>query len=99
MKSSKSGNNTSKAEVQGISNHGFWLLINGEEFFLTYKDYPWFVNATVKEIYNLKFSFGHHLHWPDLDIDLDLDSLRHPEKYPLKARVAESNPSKYGRKK
>ncbi|WP_420886735.1 DUF2442 domain-containing protein [Candidatus Kuenenia stuttgartensis] len=24
-----------------------------------------------------------HLHWPDLDIDLEIDSLENPEKYPL----------------
>jgi len=23
------------------------------------------------------------LHWPDLDIDLDLNRIRNPEKYPL----------------
>ena len=99
MKSLKAGKNISKAEVQGISNHGFWLLVNGEEFFLTYKDYPWFKNARVDEIYHLEFLFGHHLRWPDLDVDLHLDSLKHPEKYPFKARVAESKSPKYGKKK
>jgi hypothetical protein len=29
---------------------------------------------------------GRHLHWVDLDVDLDLDSLEHPEHYPLKHR-------------
>jgi hypothetical protein len=24
-----------------------------------------------------------HLYWPDLDVDLDIDSLEHPEDYPL----------------
>ena len=23
------------------------------------------------------------IEWPDLDIDLEIDSLRHPERYPL----------------
>jgi hypothetical protein len=24
------------------------------------------------------------LHWPDLDVDIDIDALKHPEAYPLK---------------
>ena len=26
-----------------------------------------------------------HLYWPKLDVDLDLDRILHPEKYPLVA--------------
>jgi Protein of unknown function (DUF2442) len=24
------------------------------------------------------------IHWPDLDVDIDVDALKHPEAYPLK---------------
>jgi hypothetical protein len=34
---------------------------------------------------------AHHLHWPDLDIDLAVESLRHPERYPL---ISQAQPSK-----
>jgi hypothetical protein len=27
-----------------------------------------------------------HLYWPDLDIDLSLESIRHPENFPLISR-------------
>jgi len=27
---------------------------------------------------------GYHLYWPDLDVDLEIDNLENPEKYPLK---------------
>ena len=30
--------------------------------------------------------------WPDLDVDLEIDSLRHPERYPL---VIKRNPLDY----
>ncbi len=86
MKSSVPGKATSKAEIQDISKYGIWIYVAGKEFFLPYEKYPWFKDGTVKEICNLEFSFGHHLHWPDLDIDLTLDSLEHPEKYPLMAK-------------
>ncbi len=75
-----------KVEVQNISKFGLWLYVAGKEFFLSYDKHPWFKDATVAEISNIEFLFGHHLHWPDLDVDLDLDSLEHPEKYPLMAK-------------
>jgi hypothetical protein len=28
-----------------------------------------------------------HLYWPDLDVDLSLDSIEHPERYPLKSNT------------
>jgi len=27
---------------------------------------------------------GYHLYWPELDVDLEIDNLENPEKYPLK---------------
>lgn len=50
---------------------------------MAYSDYPWFKDATLGAIYNLKLLHGSHLHWPDLDVDLELESLQQPEKYPL----------------
>jgi len=29
----------------------------------------------------------HHLHWPDLDVDLSVESIEHPERYPLTSKV------------
>ncbi len=75
---------SSKAEIQNISNHGIWILVNEKEFFMPFEEFPWFLKATIKQIYNLKFFHGHHLHWPDLDIDIELEALEHPASYPLK---------------
>ena len=70
-------------EIQNISATGIWLLVNQTEYFLSYKTCPWFKKAQVNEILNLKFLHGYHLHWPDLDVDLELDALENLEKYPL----------------
>jgi hypothetical protein len=35
----------------------------------------------------VEFSHGRHLYWPDLDVDLDLERIEHPEKFPLVARA------------
>ncbi len=85
MKSSRTGKSISKtkAEVANISANGLWLLIEKQEYFLPYNKFPWFKNAKVAEILNLKYMHGCHLHWPDLDVDLELDSLKFLEKYPL----------------
>jgi hypothetical protein len=81
----KPGKSTlAKAEVQNISNHGIWVLVKEQEYFMPFEQFPWFLKATVAQIYNLKFFHGHHLHWPDLDVDIELESLQYPEAYPLK---------------
>ena len=83
MKLQSPGKNTSSAEVTQISLNGIWILVKGEEFFMSFDDFPWFQSATVAQIHNIQLLHGMHLRWPDLDVDLDLDSLKNLEKYPL----------------
>lgn len=79
----KPGKSTSNAEVQNISQHGIWILIDEKEFFLPFAQYPWFQEATVNQIYDVQYEHKKHLHWPSLDVDLEVDSLKQPEAYPL----------------
>lgn len=83
MKLHKHGMTTSGIEVQAISPQGIWLYIKEREYLLPYKVYPWFKQAKVSEIYNVRLLRGVHLYWPDLDVDLELESLERPEQYPL----------------
>lgn len=83
MKSKEHGQHTSKAEVSHINMHGLWLCVEDQEYFLAHNDYPWFRDATIKEVLNVVLLHGHHLCWPDLDVDLELDSLENPQEYPL----------------
>ena len=50
---------------------------------MPFSDFPWFLKATIEQIYHLEFFHGHHLYWPALDIDIDLEALKNPETYPL----------------
>ncbi len=84
MKLRNPGKNTLNVEVTQISPNGVWLIAADTEYFLSYEDYPWFENATVSQIHNVQLTQGFHLRWPDLDVDLELDSLVHPQQYPLK---------------
>lgn len=83
-KSKKLGKNISASvEVQNISPQGFWILVKGQEFFMPFAEFPWFLKATIEQICTLEFLHDKHLHWPLLDVDVELDSLKYPEAYPL----------------
>ena len=86
MRLAERGASTSRVEVSNISPHGVWLFVRGKEYFLSYKDFPWFKDARLSEIQNVQLVHRHNLRWEDLDIDLALDSLDHPDLYPLKYR-------------
>ncbi|MBI4460623.1 MAG: DUF2442 domain-containing protein [Acidobacteria bacterium] len=86
MKSLALGKSTSAVEVVSISKHGFWLHVQGEEHFLPFKIFPWFKDARVASVLKVKLLHQQHLYWPDLDVDLELESIRHPEEYPLTYR-------------
>lgn len=77
------GESISAAEISHINSHGLWLSVNNTEYFLPYDEYPWFKDAKVKDILNVTLLHGHHLNWPDLDIDLEIDTLENPQSYPL----------------
>ena len=83
MKLKNHGKSILGAEVVQISIYGVWLLIKDVEYFLPYQDFPWFKDATVSQAHNVRLLNQHHLHWPDLDVDLELNSLGDLEKYPL----------------
>jgi len=82
MKSSKRGKSIS-VEVQGIQKHGVWIFVKGNEYFLPYRSYPWFKNSQTSEIFNVKLVNNKYLHWPTLDIDLEMKSIMKPHQYPL----------------
>lgn len=76
--------------VLGVTPHALWLLVNGREHMLDHARFPWFRDAPLRDVFEVELSFGTHLRWPKLDVDLDVDSLEHPERFPLVSRVAKS---------
>lgn len=87
MKSAARGKNTSVAEVVGITPRGVWLAVRGREYLLPHTTFPWFAKASFRQVQNVTLLRNHHLHWPDLDVDLELDCLEVPDRYPLIAGV------------
>jgi hypothetical protein len=81
------GVSTLDVEVTNVSGHGFWLLLGEEELFVPFSEFPWFKDASIAKLLHVERPQAHHLYWPDLDIDLAVDSIRHPERFPLVSRA------------
>jgi hypothetical protein len=79
------GTSTSAVEVTNISPHGFWLLVDSRELFLPFEVFPWFRDASVHAISHVERPQPHHLYWPLLDVDLTIESIEHPERFPRRA--------------
>lgn len=88
MTSAAPGASTSPVEVNNISQHGFWLLLADEELFLPFSEFPWFRDVMVGKILHVELPSSNHLYWPDLDVDLAVESIRNPERFPLVSRVS-----------
>ena len=82
------GANTSVAEVTHISKNGFWLLLDDEELLLPFSDFPWFRQATIEQLTTIEWPSTDHLYWPMLDVDLSVESIRCPEKFPLVSAIS-----------
>ena len=72
-----------KIEVSLVSKKGFWLLVDEEELFVSYADFPWFKQATIEQVITVEPPSADHLYWPLIDIDLAVASIRDPAAFPL----------------
>lgn len=81
------GTDISPVEVTNVSRHGFWVLLGAEELFLPFAEFPWFRDAAIGKLLHVELPSPNHLYWPELDVDLAVESIRHPERFPLVSRV------------
>jgi hypothetical protein len=86
MNSQARGENTSHVEVTNVSAHGVWLLAGERELFMSYDDFPWFKDIAIGRILNIQEPSPGHFYWPDLDVDVGMETIEHPERFPLKAK-------------
>jgi hypothetical protein len=87
MKSARRGTGTSRVDVTNVSRNGFSIIVGRKKRFVRFDDFPWFRDASIAQLTKVTLPSPHHLHWPDLDVDLAVESLDHPERYPLVSRV------------
>ena len=84
MQSSLKNNiSSTSADVLMINDKGIMISVQGQDYFLSYNRVPWMRDATINEVLNVRMSGKNAIEWPKLDVDLEVDSLKHPERYPL----------------
>lgn len=98
MKSAKLGKRTSDVEVTNVSTHGFWLLIGGKERFVAFELFPWFRDAPIGHLLNVELPSVGHLYWPNLDVDLAVESIDNPSGFPLVSKVRPAIPTQRSRR-
>ena len=89
MKSSSA--NGFAAKVTEIDESGFHLQVGNEILHLPFAEFPWFKTASEAAIRGVQMHTEQHLAWPELDVDLEVDAIRHPERFPI---VFEPEPAK-----
>ena len=82
------GTITSGAEVTHVSRHGVWLLLDNEELLVPFAQFPWFKQATIEQLSTVEWPSSNHLYWPQLDVDLAVESIRDPSAFPLVSKAA-----------
>jgi hypothetical protein len=70
-------------KVVSITPTNLVLLFYDEELLIPFTRVPWFLNAKIEDIFDVKMNGIDEIRWDKLDIDLDVDSIKHPERYPL----------------
>ena len=79
------GSVTLAAEVTHVSRTGLWLLLDNEELLMSFEQFPWFRKGSIEQVTHVERPTPDHLYWPDLDIDLSIESIRRPDAFPLVA--------------
>jgi hypothetical protein len=80
------GSNISEVEVTHISKHGIWLLLGERELFMSFQHFPWFRSAPLSAVQDVQWPHARHLYWPQLDVDVAVESIEFPERFPLIAQ-------------
>ena len=88
------GASTSGVEVSHVSKHGFWLLLKDEELLVSFAEFPWFKEGSIEQLSKVELPSDNHLYWPQLDIDICVDSIRNPKAFPLISKVSSKTKNK-----
>jgi hypothetical protein len=82
-KRSKQSTGHTSVDVRLITSDGIIVSVLGRDYYLSYDRLPWFKNAKVSDIFKVEMYGDDGIRWDALDVDLEIESLKHPEQYPL----------------
>ena len=74
--------NTS-VSVLMINAQEIMLSVKGNDFFISYNRVPWLRDARISDVLNVRMCGHSAIEWEALGVDLEIESLKHPERYPL----------------
>lgn len=63
---------------------GFWIVLPDQCAFIDYEQFPWFREMTRAQRETGVMWSEDWLRWDEFDLDIGVDSIHHPEKYPLR---------------
>ena len=69
--------------VRSIMPDGIFLSVLGNDYYLSYDRLPWFRDAKTADIFNVEMYGMDGIRWDKLNVELEIDSLKYPERYPL----------------
>jgi len=72
-----------------VSGHGLWILAHDKELFLVYDDFPWFKDASIGAVLNVEEPSPGHFYWPDLAVDLGMETIENLGRFPLQDHINE----------
>ncbi len=78
------GKHIAAPTIAELTEAGFWLVLDDRRIFVDFREFPWFRGRSREELESIERPFPDELRWPELDVDLAVDSLLHPERYPLR---------------
>ena len=82
-KTSKQNTQSTSVSVLMINSQGFMVTVQGCDYFISYNRCPWMKNASINDILNDQMDGDYAIGWPTLDTAFEIDSLKHPERYPF----------------
>jgi hypothetical protein len=62
---------------------GLFISVGKRDYHLPFSSAPWFKNARVPDIFNVEMLGDDAIRWDALDVDLEIECLEYPERYPL----------------
>ncbi len=82
-KTLKQNSTNTYAKVLVVTENGMLIALTTGDYFMPYTQFPWFKEAKVSEVMQVVAVGDDALRWDALDVDLEIESIIQPEKYPL----------------
>ena len=93
--------------MSDITHDGFWLHLPDSSHYVSRCEYPWFKDATHREIQDVRLcpsklepidssddfvELGDHLRWESLDLDFGTNAFKYPDKFPIQYMLVRGVP-------